>query len=92
LFGDSRRCTVQAVSNSGMHEEAQGATMRFPTWLRFAVPVDGVYWREWREPPSDPPRGRERRSNHLADSHNLPEKASEGAVISGGNNKWIYVR
>jgi hypothetical protein len=66
--------------------------MRFPTWLRFAVPVDGIYWRESREPPSDPPRRRERRSNSLAGSYNLPEKAPRGATISGSNNKWIYLR
>jgi hypothetical protein len=66
--------------------------MRFPTWLRFAVPVDGVYWRESREPPSDPPSRRERRSNRLADSYNLPEKAPQGAATSGVKNKWIYVR
>jgi len=67
--------------------------MRFLTWLRFAVPVDGVYWRESREPqPSDPPRGRGLRSNRLADSYNLPEKAPQGAATSGGYNKWIYVR
>jgi hypothetical protein len=66
--------------------------MRFPTWLRFAVPVDGVYWRESGEPPSDPPRRREPRSNRPADSYNLPEKAPDGAPTSGGNSKWIYVR
>jgi len=66
--------------------------MRFPTWLRFAVPVDGVYWRESRAPPSDPPRRRERGSNRPADSYNLPEKALPGATASGGNSKWIYVR
>jgi hypothetical protein len=66
--------------------------MRFPTWLRFAVPVDGVYWRELREPPSDPPRRREPSSNRLADPDNLPEKTAHGAATSGGNNKWIYLR
>ena len=66
--------------------------MRFPTWLRFAVPVDGVYWREphWRPP--DPPSRPERRSNRSADSYNPPEKAPHGAAISGGNIKWICVR
>lgn len=63
--------------------------MRFPTWLRFAVPVDGVYW---REAPSEPPRRREPPSNRPADSYNLPEKAPHGAATSGVNNKWIYVR
>lgn len=66
--------------------------MRFPTWLRFAVPVDGVYWRESREPPSDPPRRPEPGSNRHSDSYNLPEKAPQGAAISGVGNKWIYVR
>jgi hypothetical protein len=66
--------------------------MRFPTWLRFAVPVDAIYWREAHEPPSQPPRRRARGSNHSADSYNLPEKAPQGATASGGNNKWIYVR
>jgi hypothetical protein len=66
--------------------------MRFPTWLRFAVPVDGVYWRESREPPSDPRRRREQCSNRPGDSYNLPEKGPDGAATSGGNSKWIYVR
>jgi hypothetical protein len=66
--------------------------MRFPTWLRFAVPVDGVYWRESREPPSDLPRRRAGGSNRPPDSYNLPEKVPHGAATSGGNIKWIYVR
>jgi len=63
--------------------------MRFPTWLRFAVPVDGVYW---RERPAGPPRGRGSRSNRLTDSSDLPEKDPRGDATSGVNNKWINVR
>jgi hypothetical protein len=66
--------------------------MRFPTWLRFAVPVDGVYWRGSSGLPSDPAHGRERRPHRPADSYNLPEKAPQGATNSGGNIKWIYIR
>jgi len=66
--------------------------MRFPTWLRFTVPVDAVYWRQSREPRSGPPRRSERRANHSAAPYNLPERAPQGATTSGGNNKWIYIR
>lgn len=66
--------------------------MRFLTWLKSAVPVDGVYWRQSREPPSEPRGWRERSSNRLTDSHSLQEKPAEEAATSGGNNKWIHFR
>jgi len=65
--------------------------MRSLTWLRFAVPVDGVYWRESREPP-DLPRRREGGSNRPADSHRFPEEGAQETATSAGNNKWIYLR
>jgi len=66
--------------------------MRFPTWLRFAVPIDGQYWRAAREPPAEPPRRREQGSYRRGDSDNLPENGPPGAAVSGGKSKWIYLR
>jgi hypothetical protein len=66
--------------------------MGVPTWLRFPVPVDGVYRRKRREPPSDPPRRHERHSNRLTDSQGLPQNGPEGNATSGSHNKWIYIR